>query len=422
MCLEMTRRAKPSKSPSPGQWGNLATAGFRAAVSFWNRRLPLAHGFSRVFWAAAMENCLNSFSLGGDAFTRLKPGANKRCPNLTCATGLVALLLALFTMLGCRTSPSANLQRFEFEQPQMGLPFRIVLYAESQTFADTAARAALARVAELNQIFSDYEEDSELSKLSRSSGSGRVVSVSDELWRLLAVAEATSRRSEGAFDITVGPLVQVWRRARRQRELPTPEVIAEAKARVGWQKVVLDPHARTAQLLVPGMRLDLGSIAKGRALDEALRELRSHGITRALVTGGGDMAIGDPPPGRAGWRIELAPLDAPGAPPTRFLSLSNCGFATSGDLFQHVELGGKRYSHIVNPHTGIGLTDHSLVVVIAPDCLTANSLSTTTCVVGPTRGLALVKATPGAAARIVRQPGELVEVSESPAFARFYDK
>ena len=373
-----------------------------------------------MFCAATVKNCLNSFPLQDGAFTRLKPGANVRCPNRTCATGLGALLLALLTMLGCRAPEHANLQRFEFEQPQMGLPFRIVLHAESQAIADTAARAAFARVAELNQIFSDYEDDSELTLLSRTSGSGQAVKVSAELWRLLKVAEASFRRSDGAFDITVGPLVQVWRRTRRQRELPAPEVLAEAKARVGWQKVVLDPHARTAMLLVPRMRLDLGSIAKGRALDEALRELRSHGITRALVTGGGDMAIGDPPPGRTGWRIELAPLDAPGAPPTRFLSLRNCGFATSGDLFQHVELGGKRYSHIVDPRTGLGMTDHSLVVVIAPDCVTANSLSTTTCVVGPERGLALVKATPGASARVVRKPGERVEASESPGFARYY--
>ena len=216
--------------------------------------------------------------------------------------------------------------------------------------------------------------------------------------------------------------MQVWRRARRQRELPTSEVIAEAKARVGWQKVVLDPHGRTAKLLVPGMRLDLGSIAKGRALDEVLRVLRTHGINRALVTGSGDMAIGDPPPGRVGWRIELAPLDAPGAPPTRFLALRNCGFATSGDLFQHVELGGKRYSHIVDLRTGLGMTDHSLVVVIAPDCVTANSLSTTTCVVGPERGLALVKATPGASARVVRKPGEQVEATETRGFARYSEK
>jgi len=330
--------------------------------------------------------------------------------------GLLALGIG-----GCRSKHTGALQHFQFEQAQMGLPFRIVLYAESQAHADTAARAAFARVAELNQIFSDYEDDSELTKLSRTSGSGQAVKVSDELWRLLTVAQAMSRRSDGAFDITVGPLVQVWRRARRQRELPTPEAIAEAKARVGWQHVALDPHARTAKLLVQGMRLDLGSIAKGRALDEALRVLREHGITRALVTGSGDMAIGDPPPSRAGWRIELAPLDAPGAPPTRFLSLRNCGFATSGDLFQHVELGGKRYSHIVDPRTGWAMTDHSLVVVIAPDCVTANSLSTTICVAGPERGLALVKATPSASARIMRKPGERVEATESWGFSQHYE-
>lgn len=332
---------------------------------------------------------------------------------------LVAAIAACGCLSGLRSGPW---QRFEFEQPQMGVPFRIVLYAESETLASTAARAAFARVAELNQIFSDYEDDSELSQLSRTSGSGRAVPMSDELWRLLNVAQAMSRKSDGAFDITVGPLVQVWRRARRQRELPAPEVIAEAKTRVGWEKVVLDPHTHTAKLLVPGMRLDLGSIAKGRALDEALRVLREHGIKCALVTGSGDMAIGDPPPRRAGWRIELAPLDAPGAPPTRFLSLRNCGFATSGDLFQHVELGGKRYSHIVDPHTGLGTTDHSLVVVIAPDCLTANSLSTTTCVVGPRRGLALVESTRGASARVTHKPDERVEATESPGFARFYEK
>ena len=115
----------------------------------------------------------------------------------------------------------------------MGLPFRVVLYAQSETIANSAARAAFARVAELNRIFSDYEDDSELTRLSRTAGSGRAVPVSDELWRLLNVAQAMSRLSDGAFDITVGPLVQVWRRARRQRELPTAEVVAEAKARVG---------------------------------------------------------------------------------------------------------------------------------------------------------------------------------------------
>jgi thiamine biosynthesis lipoprotein len=114
-----------------------------------------------------------------------------------------------------------------------------------------------------------------------------------------------------------------------------------------------------------------------------------------------------------GWRIEVAPLDAPGAPPSEIVYLKNRNIATSGDMFQRVEIDGKRYSHIVNPHTGLGLTDHSLVTVIADDGMTANGLSTSISVLGPERGLKLVEAIPGAAAHIERMPGEKVELYES---------
>src|SRR5213075_2826079 len=142
------------------------------------------------------------------------------------------------------------------------------------------------------------------------------------------------------------------------------------------------------------------------ALDEALQVLNSHHLSRALVTGGGDMAVGDPPPGKPGWRIELPPLDVTNAPPTRFLLLKRRGFATSGDLFQRLEIDGKRYSHIVDPRTGIGLTDHSLVTVLAPDCITADSLTKVASVLGPQEGMRLIEETRGVAARVVRKPGE----------------
>ena len=133
------------------------------------------------------------------------------------------------------------------------------------------------------------------------------------------------------------------------------------------------------------------------------------------------MSVGDPPPGKAGWRIELAPLDVTNAPPARFVSLANAALATSGDLFQHVEIDGHRYSHIIDPRTGMGLTDHSLVAVMAPDCTTADSLATAVSVLGPEKGLALVEATPGAAVRIVRKPGASIELRESRRFKRFYE-
>src|SRR5205085_10535960 len=207
---------------------------------------------------------------------------------------------------------------------------------------------------------------------------------------------------------------------RRERKLPNPEQLAAARAAVGYEKLELDAHRRTAKLLAPGMRLDLGAIAKGYAADQALRVLESRGLTRALVSGGGDMALGTAPPGAKGWRIEIAPLDVTNAPPARFVTLSDMGLATSGDVFQNIEIAGKRYSHIVDPRTGVGLTDHSLVTVIAADGMTADGLATAVSVLGPTAGLKHVAKVKGASAHVVRKPGDEIESMESPGFRRFY--
>ncbi len=295
----------------------------------------------------------------------------------------------------------------------MGLPFRVSLYAADEVTAKAAADAAFARIAVLNGILSDYDPDSELSRLSRSSGQGKVVPVSTTLWKVLVRAQEFAQRTDGAFDITVGPLVNVWRRARRKQEMPDAELLTEMKSRVGYKNLRLDPEHQTAELLVPEMRLDLGAIAKIFAVDEAIAVLKQRGISRALVGGSGDMTAADAPPGQSGWRIEVAPLDVPGAPPSQVVYLKNRSIATSGDVFQRVEIDGKRYSHIVDPRTGLGLTDHSLVTVIAADGMTANGLSTSISVLGPERGLKLVEETPGAAAHIVRQPGEKIEFVES---------
>jgi thiamine biosynthesis lipoprotein len=308
---------------------------------------------------------------------------------------------------------TAGLLKFVFEKAEMGLPFRVSLYTTDAATAKAAADAAFERIAVLNSILSDYDSDTELSRLSMTSGQGKVVPVSSALWKVLSRAQEFAGLSGGAFDITVGPLVNLWRRARRMQEMPGPQAIQEMKARVGYRYLRLDPVHRTAELLLPDMRLDLGAIAKNFAIDEAIALLRQRGITRALIGGSGDMTASDAPPGQPGWRIEVAPLDAPDAPPAQIIYLKNRSIATSGDMFQRVEIGGKRYSHIVDPHTGIGLTDHALVTIVAPDGMTANGLSTSTCVLGPERGLQLVEQTPGAAAHIVRKPGDKIEFVES---------
>ncbi len=333
-----------------------------------------------------------------------------------CRAAVVALAVLL---CGCVSPPETALRRFEFTQAQMGLPFRIVLYAPDRQTAEAAATAAFARVKRLNDILSDYDTDSELSLLSHTAGSGHAVEVGDDLWRVLRASQTLAERTDGAFDITVGPVVSLWRKARREKNLPDPTRLIAARKAVGYKHLKLDSWKHTARLLVPGMKLDLGAIAKGYAADEALAVLRERGLSRALVSGGGDMAVGDPPPGKKGWRIEVAPLDATNAPPARFVLLANAGLATSGDLFQHVEIDGVRYSHIVDPRTGIGLTDHSLVTVIARDGMTADSLATAVSVLGPTAGLKLIEETRGAVALVVRKPGERVEHTESRRFRAF---
>ena len=340
-----------------------------------------------------------------------------------CRHYFAALLGVSLFVAGCQTPPAsvASLQRFEFSQPQMGLPFRMVLYAPDSSSAAAAAQAAFARIAELNGILSDYDTDSELSRLSRTAGEGRAIPLSPDLWLVLSRAQKIAAETDGAFDITVGPCVSLWRKARREKKLPRADLLAETLKAVGWQKLKLDAKQRTATLLMPDMRLDLGSIAKGYAIDEALNVLRRRGIRSALVTGGGDMAAGDPPPERNGWRITLAPLDVTNAPPARYVLLANAGLGTSGDLFQHVEIDGRRYSHIVDPKTGFGLTDHSLVTVIAKDCITANTLATAISVMGPDAGLKLVERTAGAAANLVRTPADVIEKRESKRLETFLE-
>jgi len=332
----------------------------------------------------------------------------------------VACWALLLLTSGCRSgTESAALQRFEFNRPEMGVPFRIVLYAPNAVAARRASDAAFARIAQLNSILSDYDPDSELSLLSRSSGQGVAVPVSNDLWRVLEAAQVLAERTDGAFDVTVGPLVNLWRRVRRQRALPKPESIADARSRTGYRNLILHAKGRSAELRLADMRLDLGAIAKGYAAQEAITVLRQCGIRSALVAGSGDMAASEAPPGQRGWRVELAPREVSNAPPARFVLLRNRALATSGDVFQYVEVEGRRYSHIVDPRTGMGLTDRSLVTVIARDGMIADALATALSVLGPQRGFEVMKAYHGAEGRVVRAPGAHVESAESEGFSKY---
>ncbi len=324
------------------------------------------------------------------------------------------LLGKALLLISASSTASEPLQRFEFSESQMGVPFRIVLYAASEAAANPAAAAAFARIAELNQKLSNYETDSELSRLGYQSDKRDWTPISSDLYRIIAHAQRLAAETDGAFDITVGPLSAAWRHTRRTRQLPEKELTARFLERVGWRRLQLDHSRRQVRLTTPGMRLDPGGIAKGDALDQALLVLKQHGIRSALAAGDGDIAVSEPPPQRKGWRIRLTPL----ATAPAFVLLKNQAIATSGDLYQFIILDGKRYSHILNPRTGIGLTERRLVSVIAPSGITADSLATAISVIDLSQVEALLSLYPGAHARILLPDGGH---SLARSFGRFDD-
>jgi thiamine biosynthesis lipoprotein len=333
---------------------------------------------------------------------------------------LISVGLLLVTAPGLRAA-DPPLTRFTYTEPHMGTRFKIDVYAADETTANRAVKAAFARIAALDATMSDYRSTSELMQLCQKAG-GPPVPVSQDLFFVLTRAQEVSQLSEGAFDVSVGPIVRLWRRARKTQQLPDPEKLAQARALVGYQNIRLDAKARTVQLLKAGMQLDLGGIAKGYSADAALQVLKEHGITRALVAAGGDIAVSGPPPDAEGWTIGIAPLEDPNSKPSRYLVLHDAAVSTSGDAEQYVEINGKRYSHIVDPRTGIGLVGRQSVTVVARRGITADSLTKVVSVLGPQRGLAIIDAQEGVSAYVVRKTDKGMETFESKRFPKTHHK
>jgi FAD:protein FMN transferase len=286
---------------------------------------------------------------------------------------------------GCAHEPP--LQRFNYAQIKMGVQARLVVYAFDEATAVRACTAAFQRIAQLDDICSDYRPTSELLRLCARAGTGPVP-VSDELFYVLSKSRELSRQTDGAFDVTVGPAVALWRSARKTRQLPTTQAVESARALVDWRFMHLDGAHKTVTLDKPAMRLDLGGIAKGYAGDEALAVLKRYGITRALFEAGGDIVLGEPPPHESGWPIEL---ENPGAAPPK-LVLHHCAISTSGDTVQFVEINGARYSHVIDPRTARALTNRAMATVIAKKGIDADSLSTAVTVMPPDAARALARA------------------------------
>lgn len=288
-------------------------------------------------------------------------------------------LLTLSTLVSAGTSPNTCLAFLKYQDNCMGTQFTLLIDHDDEIKAQTGAKAAFSEAKRLELVFSDYVDDSELSILSDSSYSEKRQRLSDDLFSVLFHGQRVSRDTNGSFDMTLGQLSRLWRIARFKKTMPSQAKISRAMSMTGYKHLKLFPKTKEARLTRQGIELDLGGIAKGYSADRMLKILHGHGLSRCIIDAGGDLVIGDPPRKSNGWRIKLGGVEQPTSP---YLELSNCAAATSGDIEQFVILNGKRFSHLIDPFSGFGLTTQAQVTIIAPTGIEADSLASACIVLG----------------------------------------
>lgn len=262
---------------------------------------------------------------------------------------------------------------------------------------EKAIREAFEALKKVDALMSTYKEDSEISILNRE---GKA-QVSEETLEVIEDAIKFSNLTDGAFDITCRPLINLWKRAKKEEKVPTEEEIEEAISLVDYQRIILE--ANQIRLEKKGMQIDLGGIAKGYAVDKAIEALKKNGIKRALVNAGGDLyALGTDRQGEK-WQIGVQdPREEDKI--IDIIKVKDKAVATSGDYRRYFTLEGKRFSHIVNPKTGLTVQDVPMsVTIIGPDATTTDALSTGVFVLGPEEGMKLIESLPEVEGMIISE-------------------
>ena len=318
----------------------------------------------------------------------------------------MAWIFLFSTIIFQNTSHAQSLSRYQSARRCMGVTWTVTVFTETLAEAETAITAALNEVTRLEKILSDYEPNSELCQLSASAPTQCPKQISNDLWEVLVQAVAWRDRSKGAFDPTVGVMTDLWRKARQTGRMPSPEQLSDVKQAAGPETLRLE-DAQKVSLLEPNMRLDLGGIGMGFAIDQALRVVKNNGISIAMIDASGDIGVIGKPPHSNGWRIAIDALgrnsdkNNPAFKNGFAITLEDASITTSGDAFQAIEIGGTRYSHIVDPRTGLGVIGSTGVTVIAPDATTADAVATTLSVLGPDVGCQFVDQIERCAARFI---------------------
>lgn len=303
---------------------------------------------------------------------------------------MIARVSAVIVALHAASCP-AGAEKYRFQREMMGTRFTIVCHAVQREAVEPAVMAAFEMAERVNECASDYFPESELSQLA-AARVGEPVTLTPLLFELLEHSWALAEKTGGAFDPSLGPLTRLWRETRASVRLPDVAVLRNAQSAAGWRHFTLDPTTHSVKLHREKMSFDLGAVAKGYAADLMLESLASAGFRQSMIAAGGDIRLGDPPPGREGWRVAVQTFDL--ARSDEVLVLSNAAVSTSGDLHQSVEIDGVKYSHILDPATGLGLTRRIAATVIACEAKISDPLATAACVLGREAGM-LLKKLPG---------------------------
>lgn len=275
----------------------------------------------------------------------------------------------------------------------MGTFARSIAVAADKNTAKTANKTAFEKLVEIDEMMSDYLDDSELSIVNKQAFDNPI-KVSDELFGVLEKAIEYSRISGGAFDVTIGPVVDLWHKAGEKKVKPTDEEIAAAKTKVGYDKLILDKEKKTVRFTVEGMRLDLGAIAKGYGIDKTAETMQAAGATGGMVDVGGDIQCFGKPAKKDKWAIGLQnPKE--GEDFLKVIELGDNGVATSGDYLRFVVLDGEKFSHIMAPKKGSSAKGLSSVTIIGSNAMDSDAMATTVTVMGIEKGLELVESIEG---------------------------
>jgi thiamine biosynthesis lipoprotein len=297
------------------------------------------------------------------------------------------MLAVLLGLVSCRSSPSgaksgAALSRHVASHDALGTTFRVTLYAADARAAAAGLSAAFARVDAIDRVLNADRPDSEIAALNRTAD-GTSFKLGDDLFAVLQHAQRLAEGTRGAFDVTLGPYVDTWRRAAAEGRAPTSAELENARLRVGWDKLRLNSIERTATLTVPGMRMDLAGIAVGQAADEVYRVLRNNGCEHSKVEADRVVIAGAAPPGREGWSTVIE--GAPGPPRSHTLALANTALAFSPNMHLPARAAQPPPAspRLIDPATGHSADGRVPAAVLAGSGATAQSVAWAAAILGP---------------------------------------